>query len=359
MVKLTVGIPAYKAEKHIVDCLASIQIQTFKPEVIIAKDNPDDDYSFLYERFPDMSIRILECEKNTGAGLARQRCLDACETDWITFIDADDVFFSPFALEELVHAGEENVIEVQGIFLQEVTDIPQVRSMPINDVGHPWVFGRCYRTKFLKDRKIEFSDLRAMEDGEFNWKVRMTVEGTELSIKLIDTPIYLWRTGSEHSITRIGEKDGIPQYNYDLCPYGATEGSIRAVEYLRKSNPFNGNILRFTVGQMVGQYFTYIECMARCPIFGEQNLFNAKKFYHKCYKMIESQISEEVLTNVYTESMYNAGQGMVGIIPSITFWDFMEKVRSEEFREEEFAEIRSRLPEDIRENDRKCGVIES
>ena len=69
---LTVGIPAYKAEKHICDCLASIQIQTIASEVsvIIAKDNPTDDYEFVKDRFPDLDITILDCEENGGPGLA-------------------------------------------------------------------------------------------------------------------------------------------------------------------------------------------------------------------------------------------------------------------------------------------------
>lgn len=167
MKTITVGIPAYKAESHICDCLASIQIQTVKNDisVIIAKDNPDDDYEFVKERYPDLDIRILECEKNTGAGLARQRCIDACETDWITLIDADDVFIHPMSIEALFNAINTNCIEVQGPFFQEVEKNPRnIRMAPRNDVGHPWVFGRLYNVDFLKKNEIHFSELRAMED---------------------------------------------------------------------------------------------------------------------------------------------------------------------------------------------------
>ena len=75
---LTVGIPAFKAESHICDCLASIQIQSIVDEVsvIIAKDNPSDDYEFVKDRFPTLDITILDCKENTGPGLARQRCAD-------------------------------------------------------------------------------------------------------------------------------------------------------------------------------------------------------------------------------------------------------------------------------------------
>ena len=137
---LTVGIPAYKAEKHICDCLASIQIQTIASEVsvIIAKDNPIDDYEFVKDRFPDLDITILDCEENGGPGLARQRCADACKTEWITWIDADDVFFTTFSLEYLKGGIEKDVIEVQGIFYQEITGHPKgVRTVPRNDLFHP------------------------------------------------------------------------------------------------------------------------------------------------------------------------------------------------------------------------------
>lgn len=365
--RITVGIPAFKAEKHICDALASIQIQTIKDDVkvIISKDNPDDDYEFVKKRYPDLDIDILDCEKNTGPGLARQRALDAAKTPWITFMDADDVFIGPFALESLLKGAEEapNTIECQGAFFQEITqENPQgIRMMPRNDAGHPWVFGRLYNVKFLRENEIEFSKLRAMEDGEFNWKIRMTIEGSPFKINIIEAPIYLWRTGSEHSITRIGaddDKDGIPQYNFDLCQWGATEASIRASKFCKSRNPFNGGITRFVAETMVGQYYTYIECLERKPVFAEQNLFNAKKFYHECYKEIEGSISDKILKDIYTIQRVQKAQDIIGIIPQISFFEFMNKIKTEEYRgDEEFKEIRSRLPEKIIQNDLKTGVL--
>lgn len=362
MRKITVGIPAYKAKEHISDCLSSIQIQTVKKDVsvIIASDNPEDDYEFTKERFPDLDITILPCEKNTGAGLARQRALTACQTEWITFIDADDVFYTPLSLEVLLKGIQPNVVEVQGAFLQEIEENPQgIRLAPRNDVGHPWVFGRLYNAKFLKQNGLEFSELRAMEDGEFNWKIRMTIEGTPLVINIINEPVYLWRTGSEHSITRIGadSEDGIPQYNFDLCQIGATIASINASKFCKAKNPFNGGIDRFITEMMVGQYFTYVECKARKPIFAEQNLFNAKRFYHECFADIENRISEKVLSDIYTMQRAQHGEALLGIIPDISFFEFMEKVKTDYYGgEEELIEIRSTYPQEIINNDIKTGV---
>lgn len=362
MKKLTVGIPAFKAEKEIFNCLCSIQMQTINKDItiIIASDNQDDDYSFLLDKFPNLNIKILSCEKNTGPGLARQRCLDACDTPWITFIDADDLLFTPFSLEMLLGPtySNSNIIEVQAPFMQEVSENAQgIRMIPNNEIGHPWVFGRLYRVDFLKQNKIAFDDLRAMEDGEFNWKIRMCSEGTQFQTVLLNDPVYLWKIGSEHSITRTGEEDGIPQYNYDLCQVGATIASIRAFEFCRKKNPFNGSVDRFATEMMIGQYFTYIECLKKKPIFAEQNLFNAKRFYNECYKQIEDKISEEVLTEIYTNCRSQKGQDLIGIIPKISFFEFMNYVKTSDYNGlEELKEIRSKLPQKIIDNDIKTGV---
>ena len=358
--QVTVGIPAFKAQDHIEDCLSSINIQTIRDnvEVVIAADNPDDNYDYLKEKFPKLYIKTVPCEKNTGPGLARQRALNNCSTGWITFIDADDVFMTPFALEQLGRAIQENVIEVQGPFYQEVRDNPQIRTVPRNDVGHPWVFGRLYNTKFLKDMKIEFSELRAMEDGEFNWKIRMSIEGTPLRINIINDPIYLWRVGSEHSITRIGvDENNIPQYNFDLCQIGATQASIRAIKFCREKNTFNGGITRFETEMMIGHYFTYVECLERKPVFAEQNLFNAKRFYHEAYKEIEHLISEKTLADMYTMQYAGHAQQLIGIIPKISFSEFFDKVKNDPYNgEEELKEIRSKFSKEIIDNDLKTGV---
>ena len=361
MKKITVGIPAYKAKGQIENCLSSIQIQTIKDDtsVVIASDSPDDDYEYLKDRFPDLDIKIVGCEENTGPGLARQRALDACDTEWITFIDADDVFYTPFALENMYNAKLENTIEVQAIFLQEVDPNPQkVRTMPIADMGHPWVFGRLYNTKFLEQNEIKFSELRAMEDGYFNWCIRMTIEGTPWKITLIQDPVYLWKIGSEHSITRTGKDDkGIPQYNFDLCQVGATIAAIRATKFCKKKNPFNGGIDRFITEMMVDKYFTYVECVDKKPIFAEQNLFNAKRFYHECFKDIEAKIDTKILSDIYTMQRGLHANELLGIIPEISFFEFMDKIRTDEYGgEEELKEIRSKLPEDIIANDLKTGV---
>lgn len=381
MKKLTIGIPVYKAKSTIEKLLSSILIQTMDMkdiDIILSNDYPKDNgaYEYLKARYPQLNIKILDCEKNTGPGLARQRALDECKTDWITFMDADDIFISPFALEDLYNNITPNCVEVQGTFFQEIEEgnlefakklslqqngqeIPP-RMMARNDATHPWVFGRLYNVKFLQSQGISFSELRAMEDGEFNWRIRMLIEGSAYQINVIDNPIYLWKTGSDHSITRIGmeKNDGEPLYNWDLCQVGATAAAINAIKFCQKKNPFNGGITRFAVEQMINQYFTYIKCLDKKPMFAKQNLFNAKRFYHSCYKNIEANIDKDILKTLYTTQYAIQAQDMIGLIPEITFFEFMEKIKTDPYGgKEEFDEIRKELPSWVTELDMKSGVL--
>ena len=154
------------------------------------------------------------------------------------------------------------------------------------------------------------------------------------------------------------ENGGEPLYNWDLCQVGATAASINAIKFSKKKNPFNGSIAKFTVEMMIGQYFTYVQCLEKKPMFAEENFFNAKRFYHSCYKQIEDQIDEDVLKSMYTMQYAGHSQDMIGIIPQMTFFQFLDKIKSEEYRgKEEFDEIRNRLPEWVQELDKKSGVL--
>lgn len=357
---ITVVIPAYKAEKTIKKTLNSIAFQTISNqlEVIIAIDNPEDDYTSIIKSFPELDIKQVKCEKNVGPGLARQHGLDKASTHWVTFIDADDTFASPFSLEQLALGIEENVVEVQGNFAQVCPTPKGTQFVLRNELSHPWVFGRLYNVDFLRQNKIAFSELRAMEDGEFNWKIRLITEGTNLKIKQIQDCVYYWMPGSEHSITRTGEKDGVPQYNFDLCQIGATIAAKQATDFAKKVNPFNGSITRFITEQMISHYFTYIECIGRRPEFAEQNLWLGKYFYNECYKNIEANISEDIIKDMYTQmNAFQAGS-LVGIIPQVSFFDWFKKIKEEAYSIDDIKTIRSKLSKEIIDNDIKTGVID-
>ena len=157
---IAIGVPCYHAHSTISNLLSSVQIQSKRDMcvVILANDDPKDNgtYDKFKKQYPDIDIVTVDCEANGGPGIARQRALDKAnelKCQWITFIDADDVFFNMFSIENLINNVTPNCIEVMGTFCQEVAQgdmdaaqkmqimqsggqIPP-RVMPRNDVGHP------------------------------------------------------------------------------------------------------------------------------------------------------------------------------------------------------------------------------
>ena len=358
MKHITIGIPAYKAKDVIANALSSIQIQTMKQicTVIIASDSSTEDYSYLKQQYPDLDIVTLTCEKNTGPGLARQRCIDACTTEWITFIDADDSFYSPFSIEHLFTGITENCVVVQATFLEEMPyEINGARFLTIN-TNHGWVFGRLYNLNFLKNNNIRFSNLRSSEDCEFNFKVRMAVEKTHSLVNIINKPVYLWRRASENSITRIGMKEngGIPLYNNDLSPVGGTVAVINVIKYCKEIELFNDTVKSFIAQYIMQLYFNYVKVIEQSPIFQKQALFNAKRFYQTCYREIEQDITKDMLTKAYLSLVSEAEY-----IPTITFSNFIDKIKEANYGgKQEFLEIRAELPDWVEELDLKCGALD-
>ena len=362
--KIAIGIPAYKAFSTIEDTLSSINIQSFRDNIIvyICNDNPGDDYTYLSELYKKLDIKYLHNEKNGGPGVARNKCLEAAIADEafaITFIDADDIFAGPFAIENLINAFKQkpNTIQVQSIFAQPVLINGETKLYPRTDLGHPWVFGRMTLIRFLKDTGINFGTLRAMEDGRFQHCLRLLIEGTNLNIVQTNDISYIWKEGSEHSITRSGAdiNDGIPVYNYGTCQLGAAACFKQAIEFAASKNPFNGNIVKFATEQMVDKYFTYYECVEKCPKFAEQNWWLSKWFYNNCFKKYCPNVSDEVLESLMMKMLPKLSQFKK--MPELTFNQWFEKISTEEFKEEELIEIRRRLPEAILNVEKKTGQL--
>ena len=371
MKTVTIGIPCYKAQKTIDRLLASVLMQTYDKravQIILANDNPEDEhaYDYLHARFPDLNISVLACKENGGPGIARQRCLDACSTDYITFCDADDTLHDPLVIERLVSQfKDEFIIEVFAPFLQFTDKFDPKTGLrvtaPQKNVNHPWVFGRMYKVSFLKENGIQFPDkLRAMEDACFNWQIRMLTDGTQLKTTYINDMIaYDWMPGSEHSITRIGTVNNIPQYNFDLCRVGAILAAEHAINFVKNKNPFSPNVMKFAAEQFVGCYFMTIECEGKRKEFLEQCQYLCRYFYNKVFKQYEQIINQQALDQMYTQMMVGRAQDLIGVIPFITFHDWLKEVTSAEFKVEEIVDIRSRLSKEIIDNDIASGVMDA
>jgi len=101
MPAVSVVIPLYNKAPYIARALNSVLAQTFQDlEVIVVDDGSTDDGAMVVKGFKDPKIRLIQ-QKNQGVSAARNRGIEAAQTELIAFLDADDEWLPGF-LETIV-----------------------------------------------------------------------------------------------------------------------------------------------------------------------------------------------------------------------------------------------------------------
>lgn len=107
MPKISVIIPAYNAEITIAETIQSVQQQTFPDfELIVINDGSKDKTVEIVESIQDERLQIFSYE-NGGLPVARNRGISHATGEFITFLDADDLWTAD-KLERQLLALEQN-----------------------------------------------------------------------------------------------------------------------------------------------------------------------------------------------------------------------------------------------------------
>jgi len=105
---VTVVIPAYNAERFIVQALDSVCAQTYGDfEIIVVDDGSTDDTKGVAEAYArrDSRVKVLQ-QPNQGVGAARNAAIQIARGKYVAPLDADDIWF-PTKLENQVAFLEE------------------------------------------------------------------------------------------------------------------------------------------------------------------------------------------------------------------------------------------------------------
>ena len=103
MPKVSVIIPTYNSSRTIRETLQSVFSQTYSDfEILLINDGSTDNLMEVLKCFQDSRLQILNYE-NGGLSVARNRGIDRASGEYLTFLDADDLW-SPDKLESHVNA---------------------------------------------------------------------------------------------------------------------------------------------------------------------------------------------------------------------------------------------------------------
>ena len=106
---ISIIIPVYNSEKLLKQCLDSVLNQTLNNIEIICVDDGSTDNSFeILKEYEKKDNRVIALtQKNSGAGVARNKGVEIAKGKYIAFIDSDD-WIEHDALEKLYNNIENN-----------------------------------------------------------------------------------------------------------------------------------------------------------------------------------------------------------------------------------------------------------
>jgi len=98
---VSILIPAYNAERYIREAMASAVAQAYKNvEIVVVDDGSTDKTGEIVRSFKDSRIRYIY-QENKGIIGVRNRLLKEAKGDFLTFLDADDIYLPDKVAEEV------------------------------------------------------------------------------------------------------------------------------------------------------------------------------------------------------------------------------------------------------------------
>ncbi len=191
VIKVSVIIPVYNAEKYLAQCLDSVAGQTLKElEIILVNDGSTDGSLRLMQSYQkkDARIQIVD-QNNQGPAMARNAGLGLAKGEYLAFLDADD-FFSPEMLEALYVSCVEQDADVGVVRSWEYDErtrecsdmkfsvkeafLPGNNPFSYHDapdcifnIFKGWAWDKLFRRAMVEQNHLRFQDLKSSEDMLF------------------------------------------------------------------------------------------------------------------------------------------------------------------------------------------------
>lgn len=167
MQTFSIIVPARNAESTIARCIEGVTAQTFTDwNLTIVDDGSDDSTSAVVSSYSTEKIRLVR-QKNAGPLSARLRGVAETASEWVLFIDADDLLASPDALSRLF-ATAERFPEADVIVGAEnepyaIDNAGFARAMLRGDVRHE-MWGTLFRRGVVE--AVDADDILSFRYGE-------------------------------------------------------------------------------------------------------------------------------------------------------------------------------------------------
>ena len=211
MFKVSVIIPVYNASNYIKFTIESILKQSLDEiEMIFIDDGSTDNSLSIINDYKDYDNIKIITQKNQGPGVARNVGIQHASSEYIAFLDSDDIYVDKDSLKKMYEFGKKNDADVVAANLKfiepdyTIVDNPHYPAKDYaffddygeidpKDYGIPYAFYKnIYKKEFLIANDIRFPDFYPGEDPIFMANVLVNAK------RIFVVPCVLY--GYNHSI---------------------------------------------------------------------------------------------------------------------------------------------------------------
>lgn len=182
MIKVSVIVPVYNAEKYLNKCLDSLLCQSLKDiEVICVNDGSKDDSLNILREYEKKhnNLIVIDNGVNLGIGKSRNKCINMAKGEYLTFVDSDDYvsedycerFYNFAKANDLDFVSASTYMDTDGVitvYENEEYEISDINESP--DILVKMTYGPCnklFRTSMINEHDIRFEEELKYEDLPF------------------------------------------------------------------------------------------------------------------------------------------------------------------------------------------------
>ncbi|RMA56731.1 glycosyltransferase family 2 protein [Ulvibacter antarcticus] len=248
MSRFTVIIPLYNKENYIVATLQSVLDQSFSDfEVIVVSDCGTDNSLEIAKEFKDPRIKIIEHSENKGLSASRNTGIKNATSNYIAFLDADDLWKNDF-LEKIdflikeyseasIFATKYEVRLANGKSITFPFDIPGFDEHGIvpnffesnlnQTIYYPSCL--CVHKKVFETVGVYNESINYSEDVDFNIRAHEAFK-----MAYYNSPLVIYLAASENQITQgslLGKT--IPDYDFYEGLFGSRSDIKKYLDFQR------------------------------------------------------------------------------------------------------------------------------
>lgn len=305
-ITISILIPVYNVEEYVEDCIESIlaQIDT-RASILIMNDAATDNSAMILERYKSHpKIEVFNAPHNRGLSATRNALFDIAQTEYVWFIDSDDLLYEN-AYSSVMHQLEKLNSDILCADYVSLRGKKEVRKKAFigkanknytnkrnsfldniikNNSNHVW--SKVFRRKIIQDIKfkegLNFEDILYMTDislktFQYSYLKQPVIKYREredsilkiLDKKYIDDYLFGF-TYRVEKYQRIGKDDG---YHYLL--YKVYKHYIGLLNKIAKTH--QEDLLKDTYDQY-NKYFSelYLIAIKELPIH-QKTILNIKR----------------------------------------------------------------------------------